>query len=862
MPEPQFLGYIDLTIFDNVIQTLKPSNFEHAERATIMPWPVQELLNSAFRQSCQSKDNVKAGLAALNLSVCYSVGLGVERDIDQLLYWLREAARKGCREARIMAWRVHGALGADYDEVCPVEFESEKMESYLATLEAATRRAPYTTPFHELWQVKVSIFWTLLPSGDEDDVLHNYALLGTADSVSKLLRAGVEDHQDKNGQTALLLACRRGQLEIAKLLVSAGSDSSIPDSKGRTPLHMLVMFPADQVAQAAELLLSSPKVNFNAALFVNNAERAPDYWASLHGSPLEWAIICGNRPATKALIDKKADVTNAIFAAVSLHLDDILYMLLEAPQCVVDSGSLSHCFWALNQSHSFRRMLMHGADSDQAMLRTVDVLRSAWNVNFNLAIVASGSSADGRLGTDEIGPMPVTVIATGNLSHQDPDIARALLRLTRVRLGKTADEAIDRALLGCLNSDFESNNRITTTLIEAGFPLGARNEVGWSPIHSAANVGNSVVVEAILRRDPSMVNLRAREGTTPLHLAAKGINPLSTMKVLLRYGADPVLTCAGSCETPLGMYIHYGKLYSVRSVLPILMELGHSNGFIAVSSGETWQNALQYASWFAASYEWRSPRAAGMLSAVLQQSAIRNSMNLLGSDSYTALLSVCHNVHLASARMLINAGADIHARTKRDLDCLDLAMFRTRTALSRRLPHNTYAKRLPGAYELCLYLVQVFKDSGRDLQYKPLHIAVFIGYVEEALKILRQDPSQALARDAEGFKPRERLRGSILSQRIGEDAYLASCDPAFVTRAAILERILLETELQASGGLLRRKSDDESENETYLALATPKASGANNASEIISFKVPKLRDSKEYREFKILMESNFPDYQL
>ena len=867
VPKPQFLGYIDFTIFDNVVQTLKPSNFKHAEQATLMPWPVQQLLSSAFRQSCQSKDNVIAGIAALNLSVCYSVGLGVERDKDQLLYWLRESARKGCREARIIARRVHEALGASHIEVCPVEFEDEKIESYISTLEAATRRLPYTTPFHELWQAKVSIFWTLFPSRDEDDELHKCALLGTPESVSELICAGVKDYQDKHGQTALLLACRRGHLEIAKLLMSAGSDASIADNEGRTPLHMLVMFPADEVAQVAELLLSSPQANIDAATSVHCAERAPDYWTFLtflEGSALEWAVVCGNRPATRVLIGNKADARKSAIVAASLHLDDILYMLLQTPQCKVDSELLGACFCALNASHPFRRMLMHGADSDQAMQRTVQVLRSAWTANFSPAFVASSlSHGHDSLGADEISPMPVTLIAHANISHQDPDIVRELLRLTHVRSGKLAEQTIDRAMLGCLSPEFESNNRIITTLIEEGFPLNVRNDIGWCPIHAAANVGNSVVVEAILRKDPSMVNLRAREGTTPLHLAVKGINPLSTIKLLLKYGADPALTCSGSCETPLGMYVHYGKLYSVQSVLPFLMELGRSTGFLAVSSGNTWQNALHYAAWFASAYELRSPRATGMLRAVLQQSAVHSLIDLPAGDSYTALLSVCHNVHLVSARMLIDAGADVHIKTKRGLDCIDLAMFRTRTALSRRLPHNTYAKRLPGAYELCMYLTQVFKDNGRDLQYTPLHVAAFIGYVEEALKILQQDPSQALARDAEGFKPRERLRGSISSQSIGEDAYLASCDPDFATRTALLERMLLESEIQASGGLLRLRweSGDDSENETYVSLMEPKASGANNVSEIVSFKVSKGRDSKEHQEFRRVVESKFPDFR-
>ena len=159
-----------------------------------------------------------------------------------------------------------------------------------------------------------------------------------------------------------------------------------------------------------------------------------------------------------------------------------------------------------------------------------------------------------------------------------------------------------------------------------------------------------------------------------------------------------------------------------------------------------------------------------------------------------------------------------------------------------------------------MYLTQVFKKNGRDPQYTPLHVAAFIGYVEEALKILQQDPSQALSRDAEGFKPRERLRGSIISQSIGEDAYL---DPDFATRTVLLERMLLESEIQASGGLLRLRweSGDDSENETYVSLMTPKASGANKVSEIVSFKLSKRRDSKEHQEFRRVVESKFPDFR-
>lgn len=870
LPEPSDLAYLDLTLLDSLTNVLRPSNFGTDTKATLMPWPVQELFSSAIEQSCSSNNNVEAGLAALNLSVCYYVGLGRERDVDQVLHWLREAARQGCREARVIMQRAHEALKSPCQEVVSLETESDEMESYLSVLKAATQNRPYTTPFYELMQTRVTMFWKLLPSDDPDDILHICALRGTPEDVAELIRSGSTDHRDKDGQTALLLACRRGHLRIVKLLLKATSDASIADDEGRTPLHMLVMFPADQVAEVASILLDSKKVDVNATLKLRNVERAPDYWAYLNGSPLEWAVTCGNRAAVRALVEHRADVDAAILVATSLHLDDILRMLLEAPQWIANRKFLSYCFCRLNQSHPFRRMLMHGKDFDEAQLRTVDVLRCAWNTTFIPENVKSegvspaqihsklirktigrfqkrAQSADLRktpshdsiedeipFGPDEIGPMPAIETAIDNISHQDTDIARALIRLTKVRSGQTPDAAIGSALLGCRGSPFESNNQIVQELINAGFPTNAIDKNGWSPIHLAANTGNCIVLKALLQKDPSLVDSRAPGTGTPLQSAVNGINPAPTLELLLSHGANPTLANPGNGETPLGTYIRSGRPYTADKVLPILMELGQSNRFTSVSKGEIWLNALHYAAYYASAYEWRGPRATFMLKAVLRHKEMRDLIDLPASDSYTALLSVCRNVHLASARMLIDAGADIHGKTIRGLDCLNLAMFHTRTAVSRQRAHDTYEKRLPEAFELCLYLARLLEGSAQDMKYTRLHIAVFIGYVEEAMRIAEEDPSQALARDAEGLKPRERLCWSILFQQGGQSAYLATCDQAFAESAFKLQQRLLEWEIYESGRLMKEDVDKESQHETNLTVATAKNAGVRTEEQLDS----------------------------
>jgi TPR repeat protein len=82
--------------------------------------------------------------------MCYYVGFGVEQDPTQTLYWLRESARQGCREARIHYRRIHEALNAPCEDVVSIETEGDVMEFYLSILQGATYNQFYTTPFYEL----------------------------------------------------------------------------------------------------------------------------------------------------------------------------------------------------------------------------------------------------------------------------------------------------------------------------------------------------------------------------------------------------------------------------------------------------------------------------------------------------------------------------------------------------------------------------------------------------------------------------------------------------------------------------------------------------------------------------------------
>lgn len=57
------------------------------------------------------------------------------------------------------------------------------------------------------------------------------------DVVGEILKAGnVVNAQSEDGSTALMIACRKGDVHIAKILLCAQADPHIADSKGRYPL--------------------------------------------------------------------------------------------------------------------------------------------------------------------------------------------------------------------------------------------------------------------------------------------------------------------------------------------------------------------------------------------------------------------------------------------------------------------------------------------------------------------------------------------------------------------------------------------------------------------------------------------------
>lgn len=144
----------------------------------------------------------------------------------------------------------------------------------------------------------------------------------------------------------------------------------------------------------------------------------------------------------------------------------------------------------------------------------------------------------------------------------------------RMMMSKRMRTGMDNALIKAAK---KGNSDKIKRLIKAGASATAKNKEGWSPLHFAADRGNTdickLLMEEYARAGGSarkLINAKNNFGRTPLHYAATNVDT-RTCELLLENGAE--ITARDKFgNTPLDMAILSGRVLPMKFLAPKLLE--------------------------------------------------------------------------------------------------------------------------------------------------------------------------------------------------------------------------------------------------------------------------------------------------
>jgi ankyrin repeat protein len=351
-----------------------------------------------------------------------------------------------------------------------------------------------------------------LPSGET--VLMTAARTGSVDVIEALLARGADvnaaEHQ--RGQTALMWAVVEGHHEAMKVLIGRGADVHARTTRGSTPLlfaartgdleatRMLVAAGAD-VNEAEPVLRLPPDADpnetppgGNSALLIASASLSAT-------SGFEYSLAVkpsGHEAVAVFLLERGADPAKTdTIGTTPLH-------------AAVQTGKVE----------LVKALLAHGANPNALMTKAPPPLRGDF-VDYNRYVGATPFwlAAAARVPNVEILRALVSSGADPHLTVRDgttPLMAAVGMVQNDARLAAEA-----------------SALEVVKVLVEIGADVNALGRTGQTALHGAARSGWNSVVQFLVDHG-ARLDIKDRQGRTPLAIAEDPIRPLESTAALLR----------------------------------------------------------------------------------------------------------------------------------------------------------------------------------------------------------------------------------------------------------------------------------------------------------------------------------------
>ncbi|XP_074636507.1 uncharacterized protein LOC141894679 isoform X3 [Acropora palmata] len=570
-----------------------------------------------------------------------------------------------------------------------------------------------------------------IPNKKSDTPLFVAVRVNCLQAIKEMLNSSqaeqdVKNGRSANGDTLLHLAVANKDLEVAKLLIQAGSPPDEQNNMGRTPLH-----------------IAASKGDEEMVKFLQTAKANPNILDNDEMTPLHHAAQGGHQTIVSYFLEKfKPD-----HSARNRDGSTLLHLTcragqMEASVALIKRGVLIHmpnksgalCIHdAARKGHvGLLKMLLEKGVSvnakDKNKYTALHV--AALNKKHLAAQLLVGFGAD------------VTVI--GGVSKETP-----LHMAAKVKGGEkvvdvliksgadpdTAKEDGERALhlaARCGNVD------VVKLLLREDTEVARRSKSGDTPIHFACHNGHYEIVRVLVEKifkvksralARLVINIPNNVGQTALHSVAAippgtKSNPrdiVSIVQLLLESGADLTLTTYNKRETPLHLCSRSGNHEVVEVIFTSEKVAEHVKLSIINKATESGASALMIAS------------QCGMLEVVQELLRFHARVDVFDEVGGTALHYAASKGHVDVARELLNHKAYVNGKTKIGQTPLHIAADKG---------HADFVRILVTRYNAIVDPLTADKKT-------PLHLASESGRQDvcKALLDLRADASVADCKD-------------------------------------------------------------------------------------------------------------------
>ncbi|USP80434.1 uncharacterized protein yc1106_07708 [Curvularia clavata] len=375
--------------------------------------------------------------------------------------------------------------------------------------------------------------------------LHFAASTNNIRLAEALLNQGYDvNSTDDEDRTALFEACSIGSVEMTLLLLDNGAKASLTDDSGTSPLHLLAIFPREEIPRIASRLLEAGG-SIMARTRSNFHWWTSWYGVSLSGTPLHFAVGIRNFTAVETLLELGADPNcrcpwiSSLDLAASLCLPEICELLIR-----YGASAEKHWFSRSSPLHQLglafcasihTKWMIHGSGYIGAINSTIDLLLS-----HGALIDEEDENAYKNLQAYRISYTPLGLAAAN--PRTDADLLACLLEKTISMEKPITVDVLFSAIHSSMNDHL--NHTAFKMLYQhpklpwadiPGHKIVQTN--GQTILHESAKKDALAIVETILAHPDISIDVSNGMGKTALHIACEWASD-ECVQLLVQKGAD------------------------------------------------------------------------------------------------------------------------------------------------------------------------------------------------------------------------------------------------------------------------------------------------------------------------------------